>query len=99
MTMRVPPAGSVPIGFSLFHFTVDPESRLKAGDELKNPYQPTEEIIDRGKLIFTTFCVGCHGATGMGDGQLYSSGLYPLKPRPISQEATAKLRDGRYIIP
>ena len=55
---------------------------------------PTDEILARGKLIFTTFCIGCHGALGKGDGQLFTSGLYPLKPREISAAPTAKLKDG-----
>jgi mono/diheme cytochrome c family protein len=94
MTMRVPVYGTVPRGFLPFRYTIDSASRLKAGNELVNPFSPTDDIMARGKLIFTTFCIGCHGAKGKGDGQLFSSGLYPLKPRDISAAPTAKLRDG-----
>lgn len=38
--------------------------------------------------------MGCHGITGVGDGHLYSSGLYPLKPRSLVGDITTKLRDG-----
>ena len=93
-TMRIPVDGTVPRGFIPFRYTIDSASRLRAGNELKNPFMPTEEVIARGKLIFTTFCIGCHGALGKGDGQLFSSGLYPLKPRDISAAPTAKLKDG-----
>jgi len=82
------------MGFIPFRYTIDSVSRAKAGMELVNPYLPTDEVIARGKLMFTTFCIGCHGELGKGDGQLYSSGLYPLKPREISAEPTTKLRDG-----
>jgi mono/diheme cytochrome c family protein len=94
VTMRVPVAGTVPIGYVPFRYTLDSASRLKAGKELVNPFLPTDDVLARGKLIFTTFCIGCHGALGKGDGQLYSSGLYPLKPREISGVPTSKLKDG-----
>jgi len=94
MTMRVPVNGTVPIGFAPFRYTIDTISRAKAGIDLVNPFQPTDEVIASGKLIYTTFCIGCHGALGKGDGQLFSSGLYPLKPREISAEPTVKRKDG-----
>jgi len=94
MTMRVPVNGTVPRGFIPFRYTIDSVSRAKAGKELFSPFLPTDDVLARGKLIFTTFCIGCHGAMGKGDGQLYSSGLYPLKPREISGVATSKLKDG-----
>jgi mono/diheme cytochrome c family protein len=93
-TMRVPVNGTVPRGFTPFRYTIDSASRLKAGKELINPFLPTDDVLARGGIIFTTFCIGCHGALGKGDGQLYSSGLYPLKPREISGVATSKLKDG-----
>ena len=95
VTMRVPVNGTVPIGFTPFRYTIDSLSRVKAGNELVNLFLPTDDVLARGKLIFTTFCSGCHGALGKGDGQLYSSGLYPLKPRDISAIPTAKLKDGQ----
>ncbi|MBG0858228.1 MAG: cytochrome c, partial [Bacteroidales bacterium] len=85
---------SVPQGFLPFRYTIDPEERIRAGQELRNPFLPTVEAVERGELIFTTFCIGCHGAGGKGDGQLYSSGLYPLKPRDLSGEVVRQLKDG-----
>lgn len=94
MTMRAPANGTVPRGFTPFRYTIDSTSRTMAGKELLNPFLPTDDVIARGKIIFTTFCIGCHGARGGGDGQLYSSGLYPLKPREISGDVASKLKDG-----
>jgi len=94
MTMRVPVAGTVPRGFSPFNYTIDPESRIMAGNELVNPFISTPETLDRGKSVYTTFCLGCHGLTGQGDGHLYSSGLYPLRPRSLVNDNAIKLRDG-----
>jgi mono/diheme cytochrome c family protein len=95
MTMRVPVYGTVPLGYTPFRYTVDTISRAKAGKELVNPFLPTDDVLARGKLMFTTFCIGCHGELGKGDGQLFKSGLYPLKPRDISAEPTARRPDGQ----
>lgn len=95
MTMRAPVTGTVPRGFTPFRYTIDSVSRAKAGNELVNPFLPTDDVLVRGKLMFTTFCIGCHGAKGKGDGQLYSSGLYPLKPREISSHVISELKDGQ----
>jgi mono/diheme cytochrome c family protein len=94
MTMRVPPAGTVPVGYTPFEYANDPESRTKAGDELKNPFSPTDENLLKGKSVFATFCMVCHGEKGDGNGNLYTSGLYPLKPQDLISAQILKLRDG-----
>jgi mono/diheme cytochrome c family protein len=94
VTMRTPVEGTIPQGYMPFRYGSDTISRHKAGEELVNPFQPYDEVIARGKLMYTTFCIGCHGEKGKGDGQLYSSGLYPLKPRDISAPPTARRKDG-----
>jgi mono/diheme cytochrome c family protein len=93
-TMRVPVTGTVPRGFIPFRYTNDTASRIKAGVELVNPFDSSAEVVERGKLIFTTFCIHCHGKGGAGDGFLFTSGLYPLQPKNLSGEAGSKLRDG-----
>ncbi|HEX2920442.1 MAG TPA: cytochrome c [Bacteroidales bacterium] len=94
MTMRVPPEGSIARGHLPFEYTINPESRAKAGNEIKNPFELTEANIQRGKEAYEIFCIGCHGVSGEGDGNLFKSGLYPLKPRPISGNMAAALKDG-----
>ncbi len=94
MTMRVPPDGTVPRGFEPFGYTIAPESRIKAGEELINPIMPSDAALQRGKEIFTTFCIDCHGASGEGDGHLYTSGLYPVKPRSLVAPEAKALKDG-----
>jgi hypothetical protein len=49
MTMRVPVPGTVPRDFTPFEYTNDPESRIKAGKELANPFLMTPETLSRGK--------------------------------------------------
>jgi cytochrome c5 len=94
MTMRVPADGTVPRGYIPFVYTIDPESRIKAGIELKNPFILSDDNVMRGKNVFNTFCIGCHGAGGEGDGNLFTSGLYPLKPKTHSNGKAVTLKDG-----
>ena len=94
MTMRLPVAGTVPRGFIPFNYTIDAESRIRAGNDLINPLAPDSENLLKGKNVFTTFCTGCHGTGGEGDGNLYTSGLYPVRPRSLLSETAIKLRDG-----
>jgi len=94
MTMRVPVSGTVPRDFTPFSYTIDEESRIRAGIELINPDSATAETLLRGKAAYTTFCAGCHGDAGAGDGILYSSGLYPLQPRLLTGNDADKLKDG-----
>jgi mono/diheme cytochrome c family protein len=94
MTMRVPVPGTVPRDFIPFEYTNDPESRIKAGKELVNPVLTSPEALLRGKAIYTTFCIGCHGSAGKGDGHLFTSGLYPLKPLSLSGDTASRLKDG-----
>lgn len=94
MTMRVPVPGTVPRDYTPFEYTIDPESRKKAGIELQNPFTPTDENLMRGKEVFTTFCMVCHGEKGEGNGILFSSGLYPLKPRDLTTGEAVILKDG-----
>jgi mono/diheme cytochrome c family protein len=94
MTMRVPVAGTVPRGFIPFNYTIDADSRIRAGKELVNPFLSGSEELARGKEVYTTFCIGCHGNRGEGDGNLYTSGLYPVKPRSLMAESAIGLKDG-----
>jgi mono/diheme cytochrome c family protein len=94
MTMRTPPEGTVPRDFTPFEYTLDPESRIRAGIELVNPIPATPETVSEGKKVYTTFCIGCHGTGGNGDGHLYTSKLYLLKPRSLVSASADNLKDG-----
>lgn len=94
ITMRLPVMGTVPRGIIPFRYTIDSLSRARAGVELVNPFLPTDEVLARGKEVYTTFCIICHGPQGKGDGHLFVSGWYPLQPRAISAEPTVSLKDG-----
>ena len=44
--------------------------------------------------MYSTFCIGCHGAKGAGDGHLFTGGFYPLKPRLLTGSVADNLKDG-----
>ena len=93
-TMRAPVPGTIAVGATPFEYTIDPESRIKAGKELVNPFLPNSESISRGNDIYTVFCMDCHGISGDGNGYLFTSGLYSLKPRNLLDSVSVKLKDG-----
>jgi len=90
----MPPDGAV---------AVDAEAPLlpqydPAVDALVNPFPSSDfKSLERGRAVYGTFCVPCHGAAGMGDGPVSMAspqrgpfaGVFPL--------ATAMGRSDGYI--
>ena len=69
----VEPAGSVPRkGGEPVRTPADVSEvvryRLDAARELTNPEADSEESLERGKAVYDTHCLACHGASGKGDG-------------------------------
>ena len=92
---RAMPPGTLPLNGA------EPMGREQASTELRNPFQPTKERIDRGQKLYSNLCQPCHGKEGKGDGPVASF----LKKRPLdlhSEEALsytdgyiyATIRDG-----
>lgn len=94
LTMRTPVEGTIAVGEVPFNYSIDPEERILAGEELVNPYMPNDETLKRGKELYSTYCVNCHGEKGSGDGHLYTSGLYPAIPRSLINQTAVDLKDG-----
>ena len=44
--------------------------------QIKNPWISSENLVLHGTQIYQTYCVSCHGKTGLGDG-LAAKGLIP----------------------
>ena len=95
MTMRIPPDGTVPRGYTPLPYTKDSVDRVKAGIELKNPFDFTSENQARGEVLFKRFCIHCHGPKGDGMGHLYTSKLYPFPPRSLINTRVCELPDGQ----
>lgn len=69
------------------------EGYQAAGENLKNPFTATEENISEGKLLYTRFCVHCHGKKGMGDGTVPTNSEYP--PPPAYSAGLKDLPEGK----
>ncbi len=93
-TMRTPVKGTIPREMTAFDYSLDDGERIRAGRELLNPLLPSDEVLKKGKHTYTVFCIGCHGADGNGTGNLYTSGLYTLKPRSLVNDVAKNLKDG-----
>src|SRR5205807_10429465 len=49
-----------------------PAADLKSADRLTNPRTRTSESLNRGKFVYETYCLVCHGEAGKGDGPIPS---------------------------
>ena len=61
-------AGTIARGFMPYPYANDTAGYANAGRYLKNPLPNTPEILAQGEVLYTKFCIHCHGATGGGDG-------------------------------
>lgn len=93
-TFREPVKGTVSREMTTFAYTTAEGERERAGKELVNTIPSSKEVLERGKRIYTIYCLQCHGADGNGTGKLYTSGVYPLKPRSLVNDVAKNLKDG-----
>jgi cytochrome c553 len=57
-----------------------------------NPFEGNADAVTQGQQLYTSNCVGCHGAEGAGDGAAGAS----LDPKPANLQNTAKETDPAY---
>lgn len=86
VTMRIPVANTVPREMIPYPFDNSLESRAKAAATLTNPLEPTAENLQQGRDQYNIFCTVCHGAAGDGNGYLFTSGRYAIKPASLISE-------------
>jgi mono/diheme cytochrome c family protein len=87
--MRRPPEGTVPRGFEPYPYANNPEA---AGANLRNPLGRTKAVYYKGKELYESACIVCHGPAGYGKGY-----VVPKYPQPPSLHSN-KIRnwpDGR----
>ncbi len=90
-TMLAPAPGTIARGAKPFRYGADPGEALRAGRELVNPVQRTDEALARGEALFHIFCAPCHGARGLGDGPMIPAFS---KPPSLLDERARTLPDG-----
>ena len=83
MTLRAPVPGTVPRGLPPL-----------TEDSLSNPFAADDRAaVDRGAVIFSSFCQPCHGQAGQGDGLVVMHG-FP-QPPPLTRGQTQRKTDAQ----
>ena len=85
MEARLPAEGSIPQGYLPYGIPNTNEGYEMAGALLKNPLDGSDEIMADGKVVYTKYCVHCHGKEGKGDGPTVTAGWHPPPPSYDSQ--------------
>jgi mono/diheme cytochrome c family protein len=83
---RMPAPGTVP--------TTGEEDSLDLGTDLKqikNPVPPTAVSLERGQMLYDTYCIVCHGPAGHSDGTVVPKFV---PPPDITQASTQQRSDG-----
>jgi len=85
INQRTPAAGTVPRG-KLAYFDHIPKDSVRIAERtLRNPYAYTKANLEEGQVLFTRYCLHCHGEKGDGQGPVgakfkgvpnYSTGAY-----------------------
>jgi mono/diheme cytochrome c family protein len=73
----------------------EPAVDVKTADRLANPRTRTSESLNRGQVVYQTYCLVCHGSGGRGDGPIsvLSGGPFPAI-RNLTDDIARKRTDG-----
>lgn len=80
LTAQKPVAGTIPRGFTPYPYPDNPSGYERAGEEWKNPFESTPEVLAKGEDLYTKFCAHCHGVSGRADGPVIQIGKFPPPP-------------------
>lgn len=94
LAMRLPAANTISREVMPYPYPATIEGRALAAAELVNPLEVSPENIKKGKEQYTVFCKGCHGDLGNGEGFLYTSGRYAIKPASLLSEKMLNAPEG-----
>ncbi len=64
------------------------------GKNARNPFPPTPENINRGRQIFSSYCVACHGLDGQATGVPFATAMSPPIP-DLASPAVQAYTDGQ----
>jgi mono/diheme cytochrome c family protein len=94
MTMQHPVDGTISRNMIPFQYEKTDSDLERAGKELVNPFESTEDNITRGAKVYSVYCMLCHGVKGDGSGHLYTSGRYIYPPASLVSDKVKDLQDG-----
>lgn len=93
-TQRPPVPGTIAQGYPPFHYQATPEDARRAGLELTNPFPSTDALaLERGTVVYTNYCLPCHGTSGAGDGLIVQRGFPP--PPSLLADNARQIKDGQ----
>lgn len=93
-TLQRPAPGTIPRDMPPLHYQATAQDAIRAGNELRRPLSPNDAgALERGGVLFKSFCQPCHGQSGRGDGLVVSRG-FPAPP-PLDAEHAVSLKDGQ----
>jgi mono/diheme cytochrome c family protein len=85
-TMRPPAEGTIPRGVVPYPYEKSEEGRALAAVTLVNPLEWSDDVSERGKKMYNTYCIICHGPAADGKGSLFTSGKYTFPPASLISE-------------
>ncbi len=89
----LPPEHAVARGYKPYPYPNTAEGYELAGQNLKNPIPYSEEVVKEGEVLYTKYCVHCHGASGQGDGKVAAK--LPGPPPPYTSANLINLPEGK----
>jgi mono/diheme cytochrome c family protein len=92
-TLQAMDSGTVSREAENYPFAKNDADQIKAA-KLKNPLLPDTVNINRGKAIYQTICLQCHGMNADGQGHLFTSGKYPFPPADLIHGRIDNKTDG-----
>ena len=92
MTARKPVEGTIPRGYTPYHYPNTNAGYDSAGRYVKNPLEPSEAALDNGEELYGIYCDVCHGPNGEGQGSIVKNGGYP--PPPSYSTRLPKITEG-----
>jgi mono/diheme cytochrome c family protein len=93
-TLQMPVVGTEAQKFFPLHYQANADDAKRAGEELVSPVPDSNATdLDRGTVVFATFCQPCHGAGALGDGNVVKRGFPP--PPSLLAEKAKHLKDGQ----
>lgn len=95
VTNQLPPKGTIARNHMPYPFEAKNYlHQIQAGKDLINPIEINEITLGEGKAQYEIFCVNCHGVLGDGNGYLYTSKKYPMKPTSLIESYVQSKADG-----
>jgi mono/diheme cytochrome c family protein len=94
-TNQMPVDGTIARGHLPYDYGAkSADEQTRAGVELKNPIEKTEESLKQGKVQFDIYCAICHGSGGKGDGTIIVNGKFSAVPTDLTSERVQNFADG-----